>query len=165
MIVKSQLSNLCDWQVPYYQIKIRLMLKNILKSLQDAGDVVMDKASEINDAAKDKVMSVINEWVEILPKLMSLGLEMTSFGISMSISPCMLAELKGNTSDFSEDKIKSLLETYQNDKSIKLFLNVLKTTMALHKKTNATMKDEIIVRLEVKLSPEIKVFIGRPELT
>ena len=85
------------------------MLKNILKSLQDAGDLVMDKASEINDAAKDKVMSVIDEWVEILPKLMTLGFEMTSFGISMSISPCMLAELKGNTADFSEEKIKNLL--------------------------------------------------------
>ena len=32
----------------------------------------------------------------------------------------------------------------------------------LHKKTNARMKDELIVRVEVKLSPEIKVFIGKP---
>lgn len=141
------------------------MLKNILKTLQDTGELVMDKASEINDAAKEKVMSVIDEWVEILPKLMSLGFEMTSFGISMSISPCMLAELKGSTSDFTEERIKILLEQYKDEKSIKFFLNVIKTTLLLHKKTNASKKNELIVRLEVKLSPEIKVFIGRPELT
>ena len=29
----------------------------------------------------------------------------------------------------------------------------------------AGMKDDLIVRVEVKLSPEIKVFIGQPQLT
>lgn len=140
------------------------MLKDILKGLQDASDTVRDKASVINDVAKEKIMSVINEWVEILPKIMALGFEMTSFGISMSISPCMLAELKGKTSDFTEEKIKMLNELFHNEKSIKLFLNVVKTTMVLHKRTNATMKEDLIVRIEVKLSPEIKVFIGKPEL-
>ncbi len=151
------------------------MLKNILKTLQETGDIVVEKASELNDAAKekfqeakeqtrDKVLSIIEEWVELLPKLMALGFEMTSFGISMSLSPCMLAELKGKTDDFSEERIKELLETHKEDKSLKLFLNVIKTTLVLHKKTNAGMKDDLIVRVEVKLSPEIKVFIGQPQL-
>lgn len=151
------------------------MLKNILKTLQVTGDIVVEKASELNDAAKekfqeakeqtrDKVLSIIEEWVELLPKLMALGFEMTSFGISMSLSPCMLAELKGKTDDFSEERIKELLETHKEDKSLKLFLNVIKTTFVLHKKTNAGMKDDLIVRVEVKLSPEIKVFIGQPQL-
>ena len=150
--------------------------KNILKTLQETGDIVVEKASELNDAAKekfqeakeqtrDKVLSIIEEWVELLPKLMALGFEMTSFGISMSLSPCMLAELKGKTDDFSEERIKELLEIHKEDKSLKLFLNVIKTTFVLHKKTNAGMKDDLIVRVEVKLSPEIKVFIGQPQLT
>ncbi len=152
------------------------MLKNILKSLQETSDIVIEKASELNDAAKekfheakeqtkDKVLSIIEEWVELLPKLMALGLEMTSFGISMSLSPCMLAELKGKTDDFNEERITELLEIHKEDKSIRLFLNVIKTTFVLHKKTNAGMKDDLIVRVEVKLSPEIKVFIGQPQLT
>lgn len=152
------------------------MLKSILKTLQETGDIVVEKASELNDAAKekfqeakeqtrDKVLSIIEEWVELLPKLMALGFEMTSFGISMSLSPCMLAELKGKTDDFSEERIKELLATHKEDKSLKLFLNVIKTTFVLHKKTNAGMKDDLIVRVEVKLSPEIKVFIGQPQLT
>jgi len=152
------------------------MLKNILKTLQETGDIVVEKASELNDTAKekfqeakeqtrDKVLSIIEEWVELLPKLMALGFEMTSFGISMSLSPCMLAELKGKTDDFSEERIKELLEIHKEDKSLKLFLNVIKTTFVLHKKTNAGMKDDLIVRVEVKLSPEIKVFIGQPQLT
>ena len=152
------------------------MLKNILKTLQDTQDLVKEKATEINEAAKEKIneakdhtrekiLSIIEEWVELLPKLMSLGFEMTSFGISMSLSPCMLAELKGKTENFSEERIKELLEIHKNDKSLKLFLNVIKTTFMLHKKTNARMKDELIVRVEVKLSPEINVFIGQPQLT
>jgi len=152
------------------------MLKNILKTLQDTQELVKEKATEINEAAKEKIneakdhtrekiLSIIEEWVELLPKLMSLGFEMTSFGISMSLSPCMLAELKGKTENFSEERIKELLEIHKNDKSLKLFLNVIKTTFMLHKKTNARMKDELIVRVEVKLSPEIKVFIGQPQLT
>jgi len=152
------------------------MLKNILKTLQDTQEMVKEKATEINEAAKEKIneakdhtrekiLSIIEEWVELLPKLMALGFEMTSFGISMSLSPGMLAELKGKTEDFSEERIKELLELYKSDKSLKLFLNVIKTTFMLHKKTNARMKDELIVRVEVKLSPEIKVFIGQPQLT
>lgn len=151
------------------------MLKNILKTLQETGDLVLDKAAEINDAAKeklneakeqtkDKILSIIEEWVELLPKLMSLGFEMTSFGISMSFNPCMLAELKGNTADFTEERLIALIEEYKDEKSLKFFLNVMKTTVQLHRKTNAGMKDEMIVRLEVKLSPEIKVFIGQPYL-
>ncbi len=152
------------------------MFKSLLKTLQDTGDLVINKASEMNDTAhekmheakqnmREKVLSIIDEWVELLPKLMALGFEMTSFGISMSLSPCMLAELKGNTSSFSEEKIAELLELNKDEKSVTFFLNVLKTTLLLHKKTNASMKEDLIVRLEVKLSPEIKVFIGRPELT
>lgn len=151
------------------------MLKNILKTLQETSDLVIDKAAEINEAAKeklndakeqskDKILSIIDEWVEILPKLMSLGFEMTSFGISMSFNPCMLAELKGKSSDFSEERLIALIDEFKDEKSLKFFLNVVKTTMILHRKTNAGMKDEIIVRLEVKLSPEIKVFIGQPYL-
>ena len=63
------------------------MLKNILKTLQDTGDLVKEKATELNESAKEKIMSGIEEWVEILPKLKTIGLEMTAFGISMS---CLL---------------------------------------------------------------------------
>jgi len=152
------------------------MLKNILKTLQGTGEIVIEKASEMNDAAKEKfnsakeqtrekVLSVIEDWVELLPKLMNIGFEMTSFGISMSLSPCMLTEFKGKTDDFNEERIRELIELYKDDKLLTLFLNVIKTTFLLHKKTNADMKDDLIVRLEVKLSPEIKVFIGQPQLT
>ena len=152
------------------------MLKNILKTLQETSDIVLEKAAEINDAAKEKIneakdmtkekaLAMVDEWVEILPKLKAMGFELTSFGISMSINPCMLAEMVGKTADFDDEKIETLLVVYKEDKSIKLFLNVVKTTLMLHKKTKAPMRDVLIVRLEVKFSPEIKVFIGRPELT
>ncbi|MFZ1750409.1 MAG: hypothetical protein WAU01_09465 [Saprospiraceae bacterium] len=151
------------------------MIKNILKTLQDTGDIMMDKAAEINEAAKEKfqdakdhtkekMMSVIEEWVELLPKLTAMGFEMTSFGVAMSISPCMLLEMKTHTARFSEERIRVLIEENKNEKSIKLLLGIIKTTLQLHKKSKATIKEDLIVKIEVKLSPEIKVFIGKPEL-
>jgi hypothetical protein len=138
------------------------MLKNIIKTLQDTGDLVKEKAGELNESAKEKIMSGIEDWIEILPKIKALGFETTAFGISMSISPCLNVELKGKTADFTEEKIKEYLEMFKTDKTLKLFLSVLKTTIVLHKKSKAELKEDIFVRIDVKLSPEIKVYIGQP---
>lgn len=151
------------------------MLKGIFKSFQESTEILYEKANEINQSAKDKMNEVkesakekaiglIEEWIEVLPKLTALGLEMTSFGLSMSLSPSLMAELKGPTTLFEEENLNLLLERYKDDKTLKLFLNAIKTTLLLHKKTNATMKEELIIKIEVKFSPEIKVFIGKPEL-
>lgn len=151
------------------------MLKGIFKSFQESTEILYEKANEINQSAKDKMNEVkesakekaiglIEEWIEVLPKLTALGLEMTSFGLSMSLSPSLMAELKGSTTLFEEENLSLLLEKYKDDKTLKLFLNAIKTTLLLHKKTNATMKEELIIKIEVKFSPEIKVFIGKPEL-
>lgn len=140
------------------------MFKSLFNTLQEAGVLVMDKAGEINDAAKEKIMSTIDEWVAILPKIQALGLEMTSFGVSMSISPVLMAELRGKTSDFTPDRLTELLKEYKDVKTIKFLLNVIKTTLALHQKTKAPLNEVLIIKLEVKLSPEIKVYIGKPEL-
>jgi hypothetical protein len=138
------------------------MLKNIIKTLQDTGDLVKEKAGELNESAKEKIMSGIEDWIEILPKIRALGFETTAFGISMSISPCLNVELKGKTSDFTEEKIREYMEMFKTDKTLKLFLNVLKTTIVLHKKSKAELKEDVFVRIDVKLSPEIKVYIGQP---
>lgn len=140
------------------------MLKSIIKTLQDTGDLVKEKAGELNESAKEKIMSGIEDWIEILPKIKSLGFETTAFGISMSISPCLNVELKGKTADFTEEKIREYMEMFKKEKSLKLFLNVLKTTIVLHKKSKAELKENIFVRIDVKLSPEIKVYIGQPTI-
>jgi hypothetical protein len=140
------------------------MLKSIIKTLQDTGDLVKEKAGELNESAKEKIMSGIEDWIEILPKIKALGFETTAFGISMSISPCLNVELKGKTADFTEEKIREYLEMFKAEKSLKLFLNVLKTTIVLHKKSKAELKEDIFVRIDVKLSPEIKVYIGQPSI-
>jgi len=140
------------------------MFNDILKKLQDTGDLVMDKASEFNDAAKDKMLNVIEDWVAIIPTLEALGFKLTSFGISMSISPCLLAELHGKTEDFTIERITKLIQENKDEKALKFLLGVIKTTLQMHARTRIAPKNDLIVRMEVKLSPEIKVFIGRPEL-
>lgn len=151
------------------------MFKNIIKALQDAGEVVFEKAVELNDVAKEKMHDVkentkekaiklMEDWVEIIPKIREMGFELTSFGTAMSFSPSLIAEFKANPMDFTDDRLQPYIEQYKDDRSIFLFLTVVRTAMQLHMKTQAPMPDTILVRMEIKFSPEIKVYIGKPHI-
>lgn len=149
------------------------MIKNIIKSLQETTEIIVEKATELNDAAKekihdakeltkDKVLNLIEEWIIILPKLSAAGLDISSFGVGMSLNPSLLVEMKGHTKDFEDEKMQQLLDEHSNEKAIKLILNAIKTTILMHKKAGIPLQEDLMVKLEVKLSPEIKVYIGKP---
>jgi hypothetical protein len=153
--------------------KSKTMLKSILKTLQETTDVIVEKATELNDVAKekihdakeltkDKVLSLIEEWIVILPNLTRSGFHISSFGVNMSLNPCLMVEMMGKTSDFDEEKLQILMEEFKNEKSVRLLLNAIKSTILMHKKAGLPINDELIVKLDVKLSPEIKVYIGKP---
>jgi poly-D-alanine transfer protein DltD len=149
------------------------MFKDILKSIQETSEMVMEKATELNETAKEKIkeakdqtkekaFGIIEEWVEMVPQLTQMGLELTSFGVSMSISPRLLIELKGDPKLFTKERIANLALKHEEDRSIKLFLKVLDSSLSLHQKTKQNLPEDMYVRIEVKLSPEINVFIGKP---
>ena len=73
-----------------------------------------------------------------------------------------MVEMMGKTSDFDEEKLLKLMEEFKNEKSVRLLLNAIKSTIMMHKKAGLPTNDELIVKLDVKLSPEIKVLIGKP---
>jgi hypothetical protein len=41
-------------------------------------------------------------------------------------------------------------------------MNTIKTTYSLHRRIYATLKDPLIVKVKIRISPEIKVFLGEP---
>ena len=84
--------------------KSKTMLKNILKTIQETTDVIVEKATELNDVAKekihdakeltkDKVLSLIEEWIVILPNLTRSGFHISSFGVNMSLNPCLMVQM------------------------------------------------------------------------
>jgi hypothetical protein len=138
------------------------MIDKLKNTLEQAGNVLKEQANLLGDSAKEKAYSLIEEWVMILPKLEASGLDITSFGTSISISPALLVELKGNHSDFTKARLEELLEEHKYSTPIRLVFNSIKTTYNLHDKSGSSIEEPLIVKIKVGLSPEINVFIGNP---
>lgn len=138
------------------------MIDKLKQSIQQAGDVIKEQANMLGDSAKEKAYGLIEEWVTILPRLENSGMEITSFGTSISFSPCLQVELVGAHKDFSNERLKELLEEHAESTPLKLVFSTIKTTYNLHDKSGSSIEEPLIVKIKVGLSPEISVFIGQP---
>lgn len=138
------------------------MIDKLKQSIQQAGDLIKEQANQISESAKEKGYQLIEEWVTALPKFEENNLEITSFALGVSINPSLEVELKGNHQDFAKDRIEEILKENFSNGPIRLVFNTIKTTYNLHEKAKCELQDPLIVKIKVKLSPEIKVFIGQP---
>lgn len=138
------------------------MFDRILRSLQDATDAIMDQASSIGEDAKEKGYKLIEDWLKVFPKIESYGLEITSIALGVALSPSLEVEMKGLHDQFPTDRLQRILDENKGSTAITSVFSTIKTTYALHRKTQAVLRDPLIVKVRIKLSPEIKVFIGEP---
>ena len=138
------------------------MIDRIKKVLQEATDLIKDQASNIGENTREKTNQLIEDWLKIFPKLKEYGLEITSFSLGVAISPSLEVELKGDHSNFTPERLKQLIEENRSNTAILSVFNTIKTTYNLHKSINAEIREPLIVKVRIKLSPEIKVFIGEP---
>ena len=86
------------------------MIDKIKKSFSSAGDLIKEQATALGDAAKQKGYSIINDWISILPKMESYGLETTFFSLSVSINPTLEVEMKGDADKFDQEYCEKLIE-------------------------------------------------------
>ncbi|MCB0376457.1 MAG: hypothetical protein KDD04_11105, partial [Sinomicrobium sp.] len=86
------------------------MIDKIKKALQDAGEAIKDQTTSFSEGAKEKTYQLIDEWLMIFPKLEIYGLEITSFGLHVAISPSLEAELVGDHKKFTPERIQQILE-------------------------------------------------------
>ncbi len=140
------------------------MLDKLKRSIQQAGDIIKEQAFRLGDSAKEKGYHLIEEWIGILPILESYGLEMDSFGTSISINPALEVELKGDHKDFTYDKLQKILDENKANTPLAMVIKTIRTTYKFHESTNCVMDEPLIVKIKVRLSPEISVFIGKPEI-
>lgn len=140
------------------------MIDKLLKGLQDAAETIRQQASQVSEGTKEKAYQVIDDWLQIFPRLETYGLEVTSFGLSLSLTPGLDVELVGKHDDFSAERLEELLAENKGNTAMTMVLNTIKTTYALHRRSLATLRDPLVLKIRVRLSPEVKVILGRPEL-
>lgn len=138
------------------------MIDKIVKTLQDAGDSLREQASNIGTGAKEKTYTMIEDWLKVFPQLEIYGLKVESFALGVALSPSLEVDLKGAHADFSEKRLEELLAKEENSTALRTVLSTIKTTYSLHRRIYADLQEPLIVKIRVRISPEVKVFIGEP---
>ena len=140
------------------------MIDKILKGLQDAAETLKAQAGQFGEGTKERAYQIIDDWLQIFPRLETYGLEITSFGLSLSLTPGLDVELVGKHTDFPTERLEALLAENKGNTAMMMVLNTIKTAYALHRRSLATLRDPLVVKIRVRLSPEVKVVIGQPHL-
>ncbi|MEM8525970.1 MAG: hypothetical protein AAGG68_15130 [Bacteroidota bacterium] len=133
--------------------------KNVIK---DASDLVRQQMNAVGNNAKDKAYQLIDEWLNIIPILEEEGLAMTSFALSVALSPALDVEFIGKNADFPAERLEILKQKYKGKVPLQLVFTTIKTTYRMHRKINAPLKDPLVLKIRARLTPEVKVYVGKP---
>ncbi len=137
------------------------MIDKIIKTIQDTGQSLIEQTSQLGSGAKEKTFEIINDWLKIFPQLEAYGLEVESFSLGVAISPSVEVELKGKHEDFTEEKLRAMLDE-ADDRALRTVISTINTTYSLHRKITEKLEEPLIVQVRISISPEVKVFIGEP---
>ena len=140
------------------------MLDKITRVLQDATDAFKAQAANLGEGAKEKSEQLIDDWLQIFPKLQKYGLQINSFALQIAFSPSLEAEFLGHHHQFTMERLDEILNDCKGNTALVSVFTTIKTTYVLHQKTRLSPIEPLIVRLRIKIAPEIKVYIGKPLL-
>lgn len=139
------------------------MIDKLIKTLQEAGGTIKEQAAGLGSGAKEKTYAIIEDWLQIFPKLEAYGLKVESFALGVAISPSVEVDLRGKHEDFTTDKLAIISsDSEQSDAALRMVISTIKTAYSLHQRVSDDLQDPLIVKIRIKLSPEVKVFIGEP---
>ncbi|MEN0003726.1 MAG: hypothetical protein AAF798_06270 [Bacteroidota bacterium] len=138
------------------------MIDKIKRAIQEAGDVLKEQASQFGEGAKEKSYQLIEEWLAVFPQLEVYGLEITSFALGVGLNPSVEVEFKGTHENFSRERLREILAENKGKAAVTSVFTTIRTAYNMHRKIYASLNDPLIVKIKVRLSPEIKVFIGEP---
>ena len=137
----------------------------IKSSIDKLGENLKDQAGSLSESAKEKSMQMIDEWLRVIPRLQTYGMDISSFSVNLAISPGLDIEMFAAREDFQPAKVRRLLE---ENKEVKWLAFVLKTAvMAFEMNEKLERKepyDKVILKIKVKVPPEVRVVLGEPIL-
>ncbi len=129
------------------------------------GDTIREQADHLNEAAKEKINHIIEDWLAVFPKLGEHDLRVSSFGYCMGLSPSLDVELLGDAAMFDRERIQKILDEHKDERLMSFVFKAIRTAYDMHSKVGQAPFDIILVRLSIKIVPEIKVYLGQPLLT
>ena len=139
------------------------MKEKIQRTFTHITEAIADTLDNLKEAAKEKGQLFIDDWLQVFPELEEMGLEITSFGVVLALGPSLEVEMTGPSSAFTEERIDALLKEHELNQYVTLVLKTIRTTRQMHKKLG---KDEIyenlLVKVRVRVPPEVRVYIGPP---
>ena len=129
-------------------------------------DAVKEKTTELTDAVKERTNQLFDDWLKIFPNLENYGLKVMSFGFCMGISPALDVELRGSAADFASERLEEILAEVAGNRALSTVFKAIKTTYNLHAKTGSNYHhfDVILIKLSIKITPEVMVYLGQPLL-
>lgn len=140
------------------------MINKILDGINEAGNVLKEQAGNLSGMTKEKAYQIIEDWLQIFPKLQAYGLRVTSFGLSIALSPALEVELMGKREDFTDERLIEIISENADDKATTLVMNTIKNTYRMYAKAGVPPQDPLLLRICVKIPPEVNVFIGTPQV-
>lgn len=123
---------------------------------------VNDLAGTVSEGAKEKTLHLIEDWLEIFPQLADYGLEITSFSMGLALSPSLNVELLGTHENWSDEAIVERIAKHKGETAITMVLSTIRTAYRLQRQTKAPLKDPLILKITVKITPEVRVVLGLP---
>lgn len=138
------------------------MIDKFKQAINEATETLREQATQFGEGAKEKSYKLIEEWLTIFPKLEIYGLEIRSFALSVAISPALEVELVGKHEDFRSERLDEIIQETRKNAALASVFTTIRTTYNLHRRTYANLNDPLVVKIRVRLSPEIKVYLGAP---
>ena len=89
------------------------------------------------------------------------GLEMVNFSLTVALSPSLEVEMRGRHQDFTPENVEKILKDNKGSAAMVSVFTTVKSTYTLYKSTGNPLNDPLIIRLKIKITPEIKVTIGQ----
>lgn len=138
------------------------MIDKIMQTLQEASESIRRQTAGLGESARDKTFELIEEWLQIFPKLEIYGLRITSSSLSLAISPSLEVEMVGEHGNFSMERIQEILDENRGQTAILTVFTAIKTAYSFHRRMYADLREPLVVKVRIRLSPEVKVIIGEP---
>lgn len=123
-----------------------------------------DLSASMSEGAKERTLEIIEDWLQIFPQLAEYGLEITSFGMGLAISPSLNVELLGEHDNWGDEAIAERLAAHKGEAAITMVLSTIRTAYRLQRQTKSDLRDPLILKISVKISPEVRVVLGQPVL-
>ena len=139
----------------------RSMIDDILAGARQA---LSGLASTVGEGTREKTSKLIEDWLEIFPILEGYGLKTTSFSMTLALNPSLNVELVGEHSNWTEAHISERMATHRGEAALTTVFTAIRTAYRLQRQTKAELRDPLILKTIVRITPEVRVVLGQPVL-